>query len=137
MSFSNKIFFFGFVILLLIGELLLLAYLAPSALEAAETVTVPYVANSTVRPDPRPLTAMSVYRVIVEGKIVGNVIVYDDPTTSRPADYFELYGSEVDLVAVAWFDRYGIPRLAVDRGLFESRHQLQGELVVVLNGDPI
>jgi hypothetical protein len=137
MWFSNKIYFLGAVVLLLIGELLLLAYLAPSALEAAEIATTPHISNSAVRPEPGPLTAISAYRVVVGGGIVGNVIVYDNPNTNRSADYFELYGTEVDFIAVGWIDRFGIPRLAVDRGLLESRHQLQGELVVVPNGDPI
>jgi hypothetical protein len=39
------------------------------------------------------------YRVISEGKISGALLVYDDPKTKRPEDYFELYDSDTNLVA--------------------------------------
>jgi len=70
-------------------------------------------------------------------QIVGSVVVYDDPTTQRPADYIELYNNTGNLVAVGWFDRYGIERIAVDRGLLDDRDELEGVLVVVLDGEAV
>jgi hypothetical protein len=49
----------------------------------------------------------------------------------------ELYNSTGTLVAVSWFDRYGIRRIVVDRGLLEGKDELQGIFVVVLDGEPI
>jgi hypothetical protein len=58
-------------------------------------------------------------------------------TTQRPADCLEFYNITDTLVAVVWFDRYGIRRIAVDRGLLEGRVELQGLFVVVLDGDSV
>jgi hypothetical protein len=63
--------------------------------------------------------------------------VYDDPTTARPADYFDLYDNVGDLVAVGWFDRFGIRRVAVDRGLVEEKNDLEGVFVTLVEGDSI
>jgi hypothetical protein len=51
-----------------------------------------------------------------------------DSRTQRPADYIELYNNTGNLVAVRWFDTYGIERMAVDRGLLEDRDKLEGVL---------
>jgi hypothetical protein len=62
---------------------------------------------------------------VVKGEVLGAVAVYiyDDVTTERPADYWE----EGDLLTVSWFDRFGIRRRAVDRGIVEEEDKL-GEL---------
>jgi len=83
------------------------------------------------------LTVVSVAPLVVGDKTVGAVTVYDDATTERPADYWELYDSEGDLLAARWFDRFGIERTAVDRGLLQAAGEPEGILVVVLNGDSI
>jgi hypothetical protein len=75
--------------------------------------------------------------LVVEGKTLGEVLAYDDPTTKRPVDYFELYDSTGDLVALGWFDQFGIQRVAVDRGLLESRDEVEGVYVFFLEGDSI
>jgi hypothetical protein len=69
--------------------------------------------------------------------ILGRVAVYDDSTTQRPADYLELYNNTDNLVAVSWFDRYGIERTAVDRGLLEGKDELRGIFVFVFDGEPV
>jgi hypothetical protein len=71
----------------------------------------------------------------VGGKTVGSIVLYDDPTTERAVDYVELYDHEGDLLAVDWFDRFGIERTAVDRGLLENADKPEGVLVVLLDGD--
>ena len=60
--------------------------------------------------------------------------VYDDVTTEKPADYWELYDQQGDLLAVSWFDKFGIQRTAVDRGIIEQKDQLEGVFVVVPDG---
>jgi len=65
------------------------------------------------------------------------VAAYDDPTTKRPADYWELYNSTGDLLGVGWFDRFGIQRLAVDRGLLEDEDKLEGVFVLLSEGDSV
>ena len=76
---------------------------------------------------------------VVEGEVLGAVAVYvyGDATTKRRADYWEFYDTEGDLLAVSWFDRFGIRRTAVDRGILEDEDKLEGIFVVVLDGNPI
>jgi len=54
------------------------------------------------------------------------VAVYDDPTTESSAEYWEFYDVEGDLVAAVGFDRFGIARMAVDRGLLEQQANAKG-----------
>jgi hypothetical protein len=46
-------------------------------------------------------------------------------------------GDDDDLVAVGWFDRFGIQRMAVDRALLGGKDELEGVFVTLLKGDPI
>jgi hypothetical protein len=61
--------------------------------------------------------------------------VYDDATSARTADYLELYDNAGQVVAIGWFDRFGIERMAIDRGLLEDQDELKGIFVLVLKGD--
>lgn len=81
------------------------------------------------------LTLVSFSPVIMEAEIVGTVAIYDDTATHRPADYAELYDNAGQLLAIRWFDRFGIERLALDRGFLDRAHEPQGVLVVVLDGE--
>jgi hypothetical protein len=83
------------------------------------------------------LRPVSIVPVTVKGEIVGRVTIYDDSTTQRSADYLELYNNAGNLVAVSWFDRFGIERMAVDRGLLEYRDELMGVFVVLLDGEAV
>ena len=76
---------------------------------------------------------------MVKGEVLGALAeyVYDDVTTERPADYRELYDKNGNLLAISWFDKSGIQRTAVDRGIVEQKDRLEGILVVVLTGDSI
>src|SRR5262249_44328180 len=73
---------------------------------------------------------------VVEGQVLGALAeyVYDDVSTQRPTDYWELYDQQGELLAVSWFDRFGIQRTAVDRGIIEQKDNLEGVFVVVLDG---
>jgi hypothetical protein len=52
-------------------------------------------------------------------------------------DYWELYDNDGDLVAISWFDRFGIERLAIDRGLVDEGDKLEGAFVVFSDGDSV
>jgi hypothetical protein len=61
-------------------------------------------------------------------------------TMSLPKDrptIWELYGQEGDCLAISWFDKFGIQRRAIDRGIVEEEDKLEGNFVVVLDGDYI
>ena len=76
---------------------------------------------------------------VVEGEVLGAVAeyVYDDVTSERPIDRWELYDKEGNLLALTWFDRFGIERTAVDRGIVDEKDQLEGIFVMVVDGDSI
>jgi hypothetical protein len=71
----------------------------------------------------------------VEGAIGGCMAVYDDAATKRRGDYAEIYNPTGDLIAIIWFDRFGILRSAIDRGIVFNKHHVEGVLVLVLDGD--
>ena len=75
--------------------------------------------------------------VVADGKTLGALLIYDDPRTKRPDDYIELYDNGAHLVAVEWYDQFGIQRFAVDRGLLEPGYALSGIFVTLLSGDAI
>lgn len=134
MSFKNKIYF---IILGLVGQLFFFGNVATEPAEARDIVLGQEIILPTSAPEHRHLTLVSFYPLVVEGEIVGAVAVYDDATTERPAAYLELYDSIGDLLAVRWFDRFGIERMAVDRGLLGEADELEGVLVPLLVGDSI
>jgi hypothetical protein len=83
------------------------------------------------------LVLVSIASVVLDDETLGNVVAYHDPNTKRPADYFELYDSEGNLLAIGWYDRFGIRRIAVDRGLFDEAQGPQGLFVTLLNGNSV
>jgi hypothetical protein len=83
----------------------------------------------------RHLTAIKSTPLVVNGTTLGTVVVYDDPSTARTEDYLEIYNREGDLVAVAWFDRFGIQRAAVDRAFADGKDHVEGVFIAVADGD--
>ena len=83
------------------------------------------------------LTQIALASMVVGDKTVGIVAVYDDPATERAADYLELYDNAGHLLPVSWFDRFGIERVAADRGFLEGKNELEGVFVVFLDGDSV
>jgi hypothetical protein len=83
----------------------------------------------------RHLTAIKSTLLVVNGATLGTVVVYDDPATARTEDYLEIYNREGDLVAVAWFDRFGIERVAVDRAFADGKDHVEGVFIAVVDGD--
>ena len=94
-------------------------------------------AIAPAQPEGSPLIAGSVTPLVIGGRTLGQVIVYDDPATARPADGFELYDSTGHLVAMVLFDQFGIRRLMVDRALVQGGEELEGIFVWVVDGEPI
>jgi len=49
------------------------------------------------------LVLVSVAPVVLGDETVGHVLAYDDPSTKRSGNYFELHDSWANLVAVSWY----------------------------------
>lgn len=82
------------------------------------------------------LTEVALSPLFVGGEIVGLVAVYDDATTERPADFLQVYDNAGHLLVIGWFDKFGIQRMAVDRGLLDG-DRLEGVFVVMSDGEPM
>ena len=82
------------------------------------------------------LTEVALSPLFDGDKIVGLVAVYDDVTTERPADCLEVYDNAGHLLVIGWFDKFGIQRMAVDRGLLDG-DKLEGVFVVMSDGEPM
>jgi hypothetical protein len=65
------------------------------------------------------------------------MIVYDDAKSERLGDFAAMFSTAGHLLGVTWFDRFGIQRTAVDRGLLEEANELEGVFVVLLEGDAL
>ena len=124
------------VILALVGQLFLHGQVATKPLLASDLASEEISVSASV-PEKDRLILVSSVGLILEGEIVAVVAVYDDATTDRATDYLELYNTVGDLLAVSWFDNFGIQRMAVDRGLLEHADQLEGVFVVLLEGKPL
>jgi len=132
-KFNTKVYF----ILQFVGLLFFLGFMAIKSLEAADSALEPEALLTAAGLEHPSLTLVSFSSLLIAGNTVGKVLIYDDPTTKRPADYFELYDADDDLFAVSWFDRFGIQRVAVDRGLLEEADKLEGVFVILLEGEPL
>ena len=65
----------------------------------------------------------------------GAMAIYDDPGTKRIGDYAEVYNSTGNLIAIVWFDKFGIMRSAIDQGIVLHKHTVEGVMVIVLEGE--
>jgi hypothetical protein len=83
---------------------------------------------------PRRLAVVESSPLIANGATLGTVVVYDDPMTPGREDYLEIYNRAGDLVAVAWFDRFGIQRIVIDRAFVDGKDQAEGVFVALVNG---
>ena len=88
-------------------------------------------------PDKDRLILVAFVTIAPEAEIIGALAVYDDPRTKRPVDYLELYDGSGGLLLASWVDRFGIRRIAMDRGLLqEEASTLEGILVLLPEGTP-
>ena len=131
MASRNKLYF---IILAIVTQLWLFADARADEIEAAINASGQETATG---PGLHDMSLVSFQPWVVEGQVLGALAeyVYDDVTTQRPTDYWELYDNQGELVALSWFDRFGIQRTAVDRGIVEQKDKLEGVFVVVLDGD--
>jgi hypothetical protein len=134
MTFRNKIYVTIFGILEFIAVLFFLGLVAARAAEASDNAGEQEIVTG---PEPHQMTLVSFDPWVIEGEVMGAVAtyVYDDVTTERPADYWEIYNQDGELLAVIWFDSLGLRKTAVDRGIVEEKDKLEGVFVVVLDGD--
>ena len=130
MAFRNKIYF---IILGAIVQLLFFGDVRGDELQPSENA----LQQEIVTGPQHDMSLVSFSPWVVEGEVLGTLAayVYDDVTTARPADYWELYDKEGNLLAVGWFDKFGIQRTAIDRGIVEQKDKLEGIFVVILNGE--
>ena len=134
MAFRNKIYF---ITLGIVAQLLFLGDVRADELQPNDSASEQEIVTAAAHHNK---TLVSSEPWVVEGGEIWGTLaayVYDDVTTKRPADYWELYGSTGDLVAISWFDRFGIQRLAVDQGLLDESDKLEGTFVFFLDGDSV
>jgi hypothetical protein len=134
MAFRNKIYF---ITLGIVAQLLFLGDVRADELQPNDSASEQEIVTAAAHHNK---TLVSSEPWVVEGGEIWGTLaayVYDDVTTKRPADYWELYGSTGDLLAISWFDRFGIQRLAVDQGLLDESDKLEGTFVFFLDGDSV
>ena len=137
MSYKNKNnMVSGAAVKALIG-LIIFGCIAAENAHGAEVTVEQAVSAPTIRAQQSGLKLISNSPLIARDQTIGKVVIYDDPGTSRPADYLELYDTSDELVALVWFDQFGIQRTVVDRALVDGGDELDGVLVSVLEGEPI
>ena len=85
-------------------QLLFLGSLRADELQSSDKATEQ---ESVTAPEQHDMTLVPFKPWVVEGEVLGTIAayVYEDVTTQRPADYWELYDKNGDLLAVSWFDK--------------------------------
>ena len=133
MAVRNKIYL---IICGIIALLLFFGDIRADELRPRDNATEQEIATA---PEQHDVTLVSSQPWVVEGEVLGTLAayVYSDVTTERPVDYWELYDKQTNLLTVSWFDRFGIQRTAVDRGIVEEEDKLEGIFVIVLDGNLI
>ena len=129
MTFPKKMHLNNRKVLTLAGALLVVLIIATAG-HAADTMLGKRLSSA---PPQRPLQVIQSSPLIAGGVKLGTAVLYDDPSTRRAADYLELYDSQGGLVAVSWFDRFGIQRIAVDRAFADGEERLEGVFVTVVD----
>jgi hypothetical protein len=136
MKFRTKLHFIIFMITEL-ASLLFFCYVGVEPSGAVDIVLGKDLSLSALISEQPRLSLSAVSPFVAEGKIVGVLAAYDDLTTKRAVDYWEVYDSENHLLVVCWFDRFGIERTAVDRALLGDGAELEGVFVPFIEGDSI
>jgi len=93
--------------------------------------------GTTVVPEKQNMKLIGFVAPKVSSGIAGGMAVYDDAATKRIGDYAEIYNPKGALIAIIWFDQFGILRTAIDRGVVLHKKDVEGVLVLVMNGDPV
>ena len=132
MNFRNKM---RAITLALVAPLFLSVPVEAEPIQTSDNTPIQQALLPPFGPEQSQLTEVSLSPLVVSGETVGMVYVYDDPATERPVDFLALYNNAGQLVAIGWFDKFGIQRIAMDRGLLEDGGKFEGVLVLVLDGD--
>jgi hypothetical protein len=133
MTVTRKI---SFIILGIVAQVLFFREVRAGELPADDNASEQEI---TVPPEQHDMTLVASQPWVVEGEVMGRLAayVYNDVATKRPVDYLEFSDKKGDLVMVSWFDRFGIQRTAVDRGILEQKDTLEGIFVIVLDGESL
>ena len=131
MTHKNRI---CFLTVSFLGALFFLSIVAAKPLDAGGDDSP---MNFSSAPRHEDLELVSFFELVLRDRVVGGLAVYDDPTTIRRVDCLALYDTEGELLMFGWFDRFGIERVAADRGFLEGQNALEGVFVVLLNGDSV
>jgi hypothetical protein len=120
-----------------VGQLFFYEFLGAGPVQAGGNDPKQHISLPAAVPDQRRFSLVTVYPLLAENQVIGALAFYDDAATARPADYLELYDREGNLLVVSWFDRFGIERVAVDRGFLENAERPAGSFVVFVQGDNV
>jgi hypothetical protein len=133
MTVTRKI---SFIILGIVAQVLFFGEVRAGELPADDNASEQEI---TVPPEQHDMTLVASQPWVVEGEVMGRLAayVYTDVATKRPVDYLEFSDKKGDLLMVSWFDRFGIQRTAVDRGILEQKDTLEGIFVIVLDGESL
>jgi hypothetical protein len=123
------------VVLIFLVQLALNVHALAEPAAARDQASLQEVFLSVPLPTKDRLTLVSFFPIIVQGAILGGLAAYDDATTKRSADYLELFNDMGTVLAIGWFDSFGIERIAVDRALLNDADTLEGVLVLLVEGD--
>ena len=139
MSFPTRIYFSISAVLLaslvVFTMLWLAAHVEAEPLPTTEDLSLKQPLITASVPQKQSLTLIASVPLFMDGEPIGVLLFYDDATTKRPVDYAEVYNTSGDLLAVHWFDRFGIERTAIDRGIILHESDVEGTLVLFLDGD--
>jgi hypothetical protein len=111
------------------------SYAEPLRVESQSSVHESY--RSIALPEKKRLILVSVVQLLDGEEVVGAIAAYDDAATARATDYLELYNNAGALLAVSWFDEFGIERLAVDRALTQDADKLEGVFVLLITAESV
>ncbi|HEY1267115.1 MAG TPA: hypothetical protein VGH16_07645 [Candidatus Binatia bacterium] len=90
-----------------------------------------------IRPPAEKLSLVWAARIVDDEQTLGTVTMYDDPATERPVDYMEIYDTAGNLRAFAWFDQFGIERMAIDRSFVEPSQGPAGSFLIFADGQQL
>jgi hypothetical protein len=129
MGFNNTIYRVALFIPLTL--LLATSHVKADSLQLAEN---PF-GSQTALPEKQKLKLIASQPPKLRQDSPAGMAVYDDIATKRVGDYAEIYNPTGALIAIIWFDKFGILRSAIDRGVVLRKQDVEGVLVLVMNGD--
>jgi len=119
MHFDSK---FSIALFILLAVLLATANVNADPLQLAES---PF-GTPTNLPEKQNMKLIGLLKPKAHAGIAGSMAVYDDIATKRIGDYAEIYNLKGALIAIIWFDEFGILRTAIDRGVVLHKKDVEG-----------